>query len=67
MYFFQAVQKKIIACEFFVKLTQIKFRKNSLVFFQGGQKRKIMGILFKMNPDQIVGKFPCIFFFKDPI
>ena len=21
-----------------------------------------MGILFKMNPDQIVGKFPCIFF-----
>ena len=39
MYFFQAVQKKIIAWEFFVKLTQIKFRtrasaKDSLILLK---------------------------------
>ena len=39
MCFFQVVQKKIIACEFFVKLTLIKFRtrasaNGSLILFK---------------------------------
>ena len=49
------------------KINPDQIYKESPLFFQGGQKRKIMVILilFKINPFQIVGKFPCIFFSRN--
>ena len=60
--FFSSRSEKNNCMRILCKKTQIKFRRNSHLFCKGGQKRKIMWILFRINPDKIWGKFPCIFF-----
>ena len=60
--FFSSRSEKNNFMRILCKKTQIKFRRNSHLFCKGGQQRKIMWILFRINPDKIWGKFPCIFF-----
>ena len=45
--FFSSSLEKYNCMQIRCKINHIKFRRNFLIFFQGGQKRKIMGILFE--------------------